>query len=220
MKRILIILFLFPACLIAQDTTSAFSFGFLFSNDICSRISKAEGSTADLKQRFDSLEDVSYGYTAGIILSRSFNRNLSLHSGLNYSDRGYSIDTLSEVDLTNVKFHYRYLEVPLRVVYVFSAQKKIRPFVSLGLNFGYLLQAKTKYNQIGQATEPSFNNSDELIRFNLGVSASVGIEKSINTKYKFGVEILVRQSLLSISNSPLQRMLNSAGVCISFARKF
>ncbi len=220
MRKLICILFLLPIFSIAQDTTSKFSLGLSFSNDWCSRFTSTSDELKVMKTEFDSLENGKYGCTAGLFAGYAFHSNMNLQTGIYFANRGYNIDTLSSANLTNLKFQFRYIEIPLRFSYVFNSRYRLRPVVSFGCYGGYLIQQKTNYHQIGIAGIDHFEDDENLSSINFGILASVGFQKMIQEKFTFQVDILCRQSFTSISNTPFKRYLNSAGINLSLSRKF
>ncbi len=220
MKKLIYILFLLPIFSIAQDSTSKFSVGISFSNDWCNRFSSADDDVKEMKNEFDSLEAGKYGFTTGLFAGYAFHPSMNFQTGIYFANRGYRIDTLSESSMTNLKFQYRYIEVPLRFSYVFNSSSKLRPVLSIGCYGGYLIQQKTKYRQIGITGFDHFSDKEKLSSINLGVTASFGFQKLIQEKFTFQLDVICRQSLTPLSDTPFKRYLNSVGINLSLSRQF
>lgn len=220
MKKILYVLILFPLFSYGQDSTLHRALGISFSNDLCYRLTSAENELTETKKNFDSLEVARYGYTFGVFGGYNVSPNFSVQAGLNFSRRGYAIDTLEEAGLVNMKFSYSFIEVPLRVRYVLRTQRKIQPVVTLGFNTGFLLRNKTFYNEIGIAGRKTYQDGQKMIPINFGIVASLGFQKNIWPNYIFQLDGVYRQSITPLSDTPLKRHLFSAGVNLSLMRLF
>jgi hypothetical protein len=220
MKFIFCFLLLIPAAMNAQDSTSKVMWGVAYSNDMCYRLSKADAGFDDFKSEFDSLESAKYGYSVGLTFNYAVRSNWTIQSGLNFSEKGYRIDTLKEASLTNMKFHFRYIELPVQVGHVFKSKRTIKPCASFGVYVGYLLSQKTHYTPIGEISSSFLDNSSSLSKVNLGLVTTCGIQTNIQSTYLFKVEAMYKQSLLSLSDGPFNRYLNSLGIVLSLQHSF
>jgi Outer membrane protein beta-barrel domain len=220
MRFIFCFLLLIPAAMNAQDSTSKVMWGVAFGNDMCYRLSKADAGFDNFKSEFDSLESAKYGYSAGLTFSYAVRSNWTIQSGLNFSEKGYRIDTLKEASLTNMKFHFRYVELPVTVGNVFNSKRAVKPCASMGVYVGYLLSQRTTYTPIGEISSHYADNSSALSNVNLGLVATLGMQTTIQSSYLFKVEAMYKQSLLSLSDGPFNRYLNSLGVVLSLQHSF
>lgn len=220
MKKILWILFLVPFSAVAQDSTGKFLIGISFSNDLCNRLSLADDEVVQMKNDFDSLESFQYGMTTGMFAGYSLRSNLTLQAGAYFANRGYKIDTLQQASIANVKFNFRYVEVPVRLNYVFRNSWKLKPFFSAGLSMSLLVQNKTFYRTIGVAGIDDYRDEQKLAPIVYGMNASIGFQKEIQEEYLFQCEVIYRQSVSSISDTPLKRYLNATGINLSLIQKF
>jgi len=220
MKKILCILLLLPLFITAQDTLQHRLTGITGGVDICSRFSKADDAVSEMKNEFDSLESGRFGYSAGIVAGFRINERIDLLSGLNFAARGYKIDTLAAAGFVNMKFSYKYIELPVRIVYTLQNGKKIQPLGSIGVAFSYLLQHKTYYELDGSADRNTYNDEQSMSSLNVSLSASLGFRTAIQRGYFFQCEAVVRQSVTALSDTPLRRYLNSGGIGLSLIRAF
>jgi hypothetical protein len=221
MKNIFLLLFFIPVFASAQDSTSYKYFvGITYSNDLSYRLSNADDNLSDMKNDFDSLESARYGFSTGVFAGYYLRPELKLQAGLSFTKSGFVIDTLLEAGLTNMKFNYNYLELPVRLSYVFRMQRKLQPIVSFGLHAGYLLQQKTTHFIIGEPQRQSYRDEQTISSFNLGVAAGLGFQKKIAHNYLFQLEGNFRQSITPLSDTPFKRYLFSTGVNLSLTRLF
>lgn len=209
-----------PLFVQGQDSTSKYLIGLSFSNDFCSRISSADASTEELKNNFDSLESPCYGFTTGMFFEYPLKKNFSLEGGIYYSNRGYRIDSLLELEITDLKFNFRYIELPIRVHYFFNSKSNWKPFVSMGVFTSYLINQKSTYNRIGLANDTEYKSDENLQNFNFGISTAIGFERKMVSDYALRIEGIYRQSITSISDTPLKRHLNSLGINLSLLKSF
>lgn len=221
MKAIIILITFIPLFARSQDTTSHFSAGVFASADLCYRRSVAEDGFELMKAEFDSLELFRVGYSAGLALNYDLRENLFLASGIQFSDRGYRIDTLKESRISDIRYHYQQVEVPVRIGLRFNYKGRTKPFVSVGLVLGGIIGQKTTMNRMGEADDIEHNGLDQSVnRFQTGILFTAGIQKEFYHNYVVRIEAMGRQSINSVSNTNLNRMLNSVGTGLTFLHHF
>jgi hypothetical protein len=220
--------------LFAQTETvdfKKFQLGINYSADMNYRyLQKNENSSVSnfTIQNRDQNELPKYGNTFGINLAYQLKRNLSLETGLQYSNKGYVFKTtlLTTIDpgdplvFGDVRlFHiYEYLGIPLKINY-FLGKKSLRFVSSLGICPNFLIQDKSKYiyeSPNGERRNVSKNN-DDYNKFNLSATASVGIDYRISDRMNIRLEPTCRYGLLKIiDNTPVTAYLFNAGVNLSY----
>lgn len=218
MRLILFIVSLLPLNLIAQDTLSHFSLGASIEGDWCDRRSTIDGDQQFLKSQYDSLETGRIRGGLGFCLQYRMNNNLSIQSGVNYIMRGYRIDTISESELTNLRYNFNYIELPVYLNLKFRNEKKIQPMLFIGASFRYLVHMQTKFYQMGINTEKVDAENDDILPFAVNACVGIGFSKNIYDRTRLQIAGLFNQSITAITESPYKRLLNSAGIQIAITR--
>lgn len=218
MRLILFIVSLLPLNLIAQDTLSHFSLGATIEGDWCDRRSTIDGDQQFLKSQYDSLETGRIRGGLGFCLQYRMNNNLSIQSGVNYIMRGYRIDTISESELTNLRYNFNYIELPVYLNLKFRNEKKIQPMLFIGVSFRYLVHMQTKFYQMGINTEKVDAENDDILPFAVNACVGIGFSKNIYDRTRLQIAGLFNQSITAITESPYKRFLNSAGIQIAITR--
>lgn len=221
MKHLYFLTFLFLTSIVsAQSDSSKMEWGFSFYNEWCDRILSVEDTYETIGEELDSLEKGAYGFSAGIVLGRKLNSNWTVYSGLNYSSRGFNIDSIQNSNSFNFRSRFHFIEVPLSISKEFGSGTKARPFVKGGVLFSYLTQHKNTWQQVGGTATYDSSDLDELNRFQLNALLSVGVEFSIYKNWKISIDGRLRQSIQPISDTPWKRYLNGAGVGILLKKEF
>jgi Outer membrane protein beta-barrel domain len=220
MKSILIFFLFVPFVMISQDSLLNKYAGLTISGGYGGRFSSANDELNGMKESFDSLEHGSHYYNLGVVAGKELNLNLSLQAGINFTAYEYRIDTLAASDITDMHFKVKYIELPVCVNYTLSQKKGLTPYFAMGIFGGLALKQETEFDIIGSSDENSYSNMDEFNSFNLGILASLGIQKQIQENYLFRIEANYRQSLVSLTDSPLRRYLFGAGLSVALVKKF
>jgi len=230
MKILLIFLTLFPLTTLCQskDTTKTkrIAIGLTFSPDYSYRILRPDATSKWRADRRDNLEIPKFGFTTGLSLLFQLNRNLTLETGLQYSNKGektknYSLtwNTLSEhEDLAlptknTFIYHYNYLDIPIKVNYNILTNR-LKFFISGGLSTNIFLFQKTttilEYSDGHTKTNKSTGSG--LSRINFAAVAGLGINYELTNSLTFRIEPSYRRSITSIINAPIKGYLYSAGL--------
>lgn len=190
------------------------------SNFYGERFSTSDNELSSLKDEMDSLESAIHAYSFGFICGKSLNPKLTLQGGLGFSKYGYVIDTLSTSGIVDMRFKYKYLEVPVSAVYALNENPKFQPILSFGVFGGFLIGQKTEFDIIGSSASENFSTKEEIQKFNAGLNVSFGFQRQIEQKFKIKVEANYRQSFTSLSDTPVGRYLYAVGLNLSLIRGF
>jgi opacity protein-like surface antigen len=239
MKRRIAIIFLFlPFVLLSQtnDTIKTkvspqktdtlrkgkFEIGISFSPDYTYRKLKSDAQSKDIADIRDTMETAKFGYTAGLNLAYHINKRFVIETGLLFSDKG---EKTKKVSFTNVpsgqlpiyytyKYHYLYLDVPLKVDY-YILTGKFKFYATAGVSGNIFLTQKTTLIQghdNGDSESTVSTNSSGFNRINFAVLAGIGLDYPISNKLKLQIEPVYRLSVTSIVDAPIKSYLYSAGV--------
>ncbi len=145
---------------------SPWSFGVGFSPDFCFRTLSADGNSARWKSFRDDNEIIKLGYTAGFYVKKQLDLSFSLETGLAYSNKGYmrQMDLIfgSDIDPSGINptvpsrftglYHFKYLDVPLKLNFLLSEWRRTRLHLSSGFVLNVFLEQKnvTEYTEAGQ----------------------------------------------------------------------
>jgi hypothetical protein len=236
MKYILSLFYciIFSAKLVyAQDTLAnsekhkRLMVGINFSSDYNYRTLKNNNNNEDIDDIVESsiklrdeMDIGDFGFTTGFNFFYYLRNRIGLELGIQYSRKGYktkkeSYDSghpLSPFEIHS-KFHYHYIDVPVRVNFMFG-KKRIRISPSLGFATNIFLK-KTNIvflefsdNSVEKTSQNSFENN----RLNVSPIVGMGIDYKLNEKMFLRAEGLYRHGLLKIRNTPLTEYLWNYGL--------
>jgi hypothetical protein len=218
-KSIFYLFILFSTCINAQDTLGRWSVGF--SGGIDRSYSSIQFQSDPVSEKvWDSLEMSVWRSTAGLKLSYRIKNNLEAAVGFYYTDRGYRIDTILDAGLHNLKFHYRYFELPIGVNYSIPVNDKNNILFGLAYSLRILVDNKLYYQKIGQTAEFEMNTSANNKVIPSNVMASLGIRRIISQKSNIDLILNSNQSFSNISDGDSKRVLNSIGLHIVLSTQF
>lgn len=162
MKNILCFLLLFlSGSIIAQSETASdsrkLSYGLYFSSAIGYRTLNTEPVEVWLKEQRDAEEKSAFGYRFGAKTDYRFSERIRGQVGLIFADRVYktienslNFNNLPDDAITSnyLSFHYKYLDIPLKVSYDFASQKRLNFFVASGITTSIFLSfSKNNHTQ-------------------------------------------------------------------------
>lgn len=185
-----------------------FSFGLSFSPDYTYRIyDSGPDFPGDI---WDEVEDPRFGFTTGLVAKYFLTPNFAIESGLQFSDKGYKIETSGEQlvpeDGTvnghywiNTKYHYNYLGIPLKANW-FIMNRDVKVFLSGGFSTDFFLNSKAKTEYFLEGKEGSEEHSEDEVDFHkinviglAGFGAEYGLSESVYIRF----EPIVRISFTS-----------------------
>lgn len=204
--------------LYCQDTLSRWSIGGQLTGLYSDRAIRAESEWDDVKSFYDSLEQGMIGFRMGATVSYRLNDWVDISSDINFLRAGYSIDTLREAGIANMKFRYNFVHVPLRVSVSFLKGRVNRPFISLGLATNYCISDKTTFTQFGQATVIEINDKKTTGKFFHEMLLSAGISKTLNASTQLRLCMDAAYMLTPLAEGNLARRLWNMGARISLTR--
>jgi hypothetical protein len=218
--------------------------GANFSPDYCFRtLLNNDGSSfsASIIDSYNKLDKPKFGYTSGVNVGYTLTKHISLEAGIQYSNKGFQttnlyaltfgdmIDrrrgfvyntNLSSSFLTSGKivYRYNYLDVPLKVNFVFG-KKKLHLISSVGLTTNFLIRSTTSFvgaDSTGKSIKNSSITTNAYNRVNLSPMVSCGIEYMITAKMFFRIEPTFRFGILKLSDTPVTQYLWNAGLNVSY----
>ncbi|MEI6123295.1 MAG: outer membrane beta-barrel protein [Bacteroidota bacterium] len=236
MKRLLFLIFLLPAILHGQNSTSIknrkFFIGVNFSPDYSYRfITKNDKSISSdqwthIKNLEDSIYKPSFGFTTGLNFYYQINKLLSIETGFQYSHKGYQTipfptvyDFNYDPAIATNYIYFTYLDFPLRVNFTFL-KSKLQIITSAGAVFNYLLQTRSK--TVPETPTANFQTQINISKYhynkiNISPTVSLGLKYNINKRINLRAEPTFRYGLLNTdSKSYAFTHLWSAGLNISF----
>lgn len=203
----------------AQDTVSHWSAGVLFGADICYRSLQTESSLEYTAGVYDSIEHAVSGKTLGMRVGYTIGTNLQVQSGMQYTSRGYRVDSLFEASIAGMRMKYHCIELPLMVRYSFG-NGKVKPIVRAGAALTFLLASKTEYDRIGVNATYALDDATVLNGVGVNVNAALGAAFTLSNSWSADLLINGNQALLPLVDAPLSRRLNSVGLCLEMRHTF
>jgi hypothetical protein len=219
-KYLLLICIGFSSVCFSQDTLSNWSFGLVGGLDQCGRVLKHSGNDQGVTAPWNSLEKKVLRLSGGLRLERNFSKHFSLLTGLNYVDRGYSIDTLQDAGLNGLEFHFRYIELPLGLIYTGKALGKNSLLASAGVTFGYAVSDILYYRKDGQSALFEMQAVNNMKPFQANVSAALGIRRNVTARANADLYLSGNQALLPVAQGELERRFYSFGIFLAVTNHF
>lgn len=196
MKNLLLLLFFcFPLFLLAQSNSKL---EILSSLDYSYR----QHSNSGIVQSVRSSEKGKLNYHFDLNYHQKLKERLWLKIGLQFASNGYQSDerdlmfgnqhngqggfdpTLSSGETIQSKNNYQFLGIPIALRYDFS-QKKLKPFVELGLNTRYYLRTITSFYINGDKSGSSKYRAKDINQIQFAPTLSFGLSYEINEKLVF-----------------------------------
>jgi hypothetical protein len=204
----------------AQDTLSKWSWGGVVGVDRHYRSLSTESIQADVADEWNELETPAWRISGGLKFEWSPMERFSISTGILYSDRGYEIDSLSEANLNNLEYHFRYVDIPIGLYYTGRKINKNRLFAGVAMNTSFALSNVLFYYKDGQTAQFKMPADESTYPMVLNVSASLGIRRSITNNATVDLYLNGIQSLKSHTDGPLERRFNSVGLFVSILNRF
>lgn len=139
-----------------------------------------------------------YGIILGGIINYDINNNFYLVSGVRYIQKGGQVKINFPGFLADNKAYFNYLEIP--AYFNFSLfESNIKPDIYAGVEFGYLLKAKSEGTVNGEKSEvdytDDFKKIDVALAIGLGLKYYVGnnISYLLKTNYSYGIKKISEQ---------------------------
>lgn len=205
---------------IAQDTLSRWSWGVVGGVDVCGRQLESQSNDQTALDTWNSLEKGVYRLTGSFRLQRDITSHVAFYTGLGYVNRGYSIDTLADAGLNSLSFHYRYVDVPLGIVFNTHKAKRNSLVASAAITGLIGLNNSLYYYKDGQTARFEMQAVPEMNRFVLNVSAVLGVRRAITNTANLDIYVSGNQALSALAAGSLERRLNAVGIYVSVMSRF
>lgn len=189
---------------LAQTDSAKFALTFHVNNGLSYRTINADNQ--NLQALVDDLNEVEkvkfvQGFSVGV--SRSAGNNLKIQLGMGYQEMGHRIDSLA--GMTDMQQTLSYLQFPLSVEYHFMSDRRVTPFVGLGMQYGMLISDKLEYKVTG--ANRNFETKDAGI-WNRNLVSGVGhlgMAIQVYPKNIFTLAIAGQYGLNSATSTELDR---------------
>ena len=209
------VLFKYNYC---QDSIAKFSLGAQAGVYWSDLMLKANGELEFLKTQFDSLEHGRIMSSAGLVMKYHINSKITIGSGINLKTLGFGIDTLENAGIADIRFNFQYVEVPLNLEYTFKESKTWKPILRVGLSYQYLVGMQRRYFEFGQTNETLLKETKQYVTSAIGINVGIGVNKKVYEKTNLQIVISGERNLSSISDSPLERYWQNAGIYFALTR--
>ncbi len=197
---------------IQTDTTKLkkYQIGISYSSDFNFRFLQADANSTWIKNSADSMEVPKFGYTTGLNLGLRLNKKTVLSTGAVFTDNGEKTKNNIELQTVNYINHYYFLSIPVKLDYTIVS-KKVDIYTTIGLSGNFFINHKTVMSVDGKKDPVQFNNHSDLSSFNLGGLAGLGMNAKLADKWFFKLEVIYRQSITAVNNTPVKKWLYSVG---------
>ena len=204
----------------AQGTLSHWSFGVVSGVEQCGRLLSDAGGNQDEFDYWNSLEQNVWRISGGLRAERKLNERFSLYTGLNYVNRGYQIDTLEDAGLNSLDFNFRYLDVPLGLIYTGKRYGKNSLFAASTLSMGYAWNDVVFYQKNGQTAQFEMQALSNVSPIGANVSAALGVRRSITETANADFYFSGNQSLIPLAQGALERRFYAFGFFVAVTGRF
>jgi len=148
---------------------------------------------------------MTFGFSGGLFFQYNFPKIFSIRTNIAF-ERKSSRDQLTitssgydqySIVKTTANLNYDYLVMP--VLFKATFGKKINYFINAGPYFGYLLSQEFKY--VYYDLHNNFNQTASDKRYDIGLTAGLGISIPIKDRYLISCEIRNNLGLIDINNT-------------------
>jgi opacity protein-like surface antigen len=206
------------------DSTKAkkIDIGFSYSSDYCYRTLKADASNKWIADSRNEMEIPKIGYTVGLNLAYKLNTKLVVEAGVLFSDKGEKTRKISYTEsasgqserYTIYKYHYNYLDIPIKVNYYFPIGK-FKLYATAGVSTNIFLNEKittVQGHSFSDAEKNTVNTYSKFSRINLSMLIGAGLNYNVSEKMFLKAEPIYTRSITSIVNAPVKSYLYSVGL--------
>ena len=225
-KTFIILLFVVPFMLTAQEKKSVSQVGLNYSVDYCYRTLDASPDVqwiADLRNK----EEVGViGLNAGATYSYQFKKGLMLEGGFQFTrvgDKYKNVILMTlEGDLGQGDFinYYDYVGIPLKIGYGLPVGKRLRLSIMSGISTNFFLARQTRFTvNYYDGTTEDFSSTykkepsgTQFENVNLVSVSSLGIDIRVFRAFSVRLEPTFRYSITPIMDAPIKQRPYSAGI--------
>ncbi|MEY2938117.1 MAG: outer membrane protein beta-barrel domain [Bacteroidota bacterium] len=205
---------------LAQKDSTRFSLEFSWNGGYGYRRTTATSDFNWMKQNFDNAEIGKFTQGFGIGISKDISKRIDLLSGINLQKLGHNTDTLDNQNLESLNYTLKYVQVPVSVRYNFETERKLVPFVQLGLQYGYLIGVSQEYklrNANRTFVDRNFNGEN---RSAFSTLAAVGFLVPLYHQSSFIFSLNGQYNLSPLSNEGVSKYYYSTGVMLAWKQQF
>jgi hypothetical protein len=181
---------------------------------------KAEdGSNADL-DIWNGLEEKVWRFAGGLRIQRELGSGLSLFSGINYINRGYSIDTIQDAQLNTLDYSFKSIELPLGFAFQPATGRKNSLLLNASINAAFLIDNTLQYSKDGQTARFEMEAVQNAKPIGWNVSAGLGVRRAVTNTANVDLYLGGNQALSPLAEGSLERRLFSLGLYLSITDTF
>lgn len=215
MIRLFCLFVLLNTTLFAQDT-SPWTFGVLGSGATTYRFTSSEASMRWLKDKLDSTESWTNGYSYGVSADYDFSEKLSLRSGFVFTQSGQALKNLEGYQ--SFKINCQFIDLPLMLRYAVPTENANVIF-GAGPQLSYMLRSRALYQGIDDvALNKTTINDASLRKLGLAFGAQVSYDRYLGNNYSLELGLNYRQQVLSIAQGSVNRLPFSLGLFLGFRK--
>lgn len=218
---------LLMSCFISNSRAGEpISIGIHSSLDFCYRRLTNSSSDQWIKSIIDDrnkAETVRNGFTAGLLISKPY-KQLTFETALNYASKGYrtkkiavrfNISNPNTDEFVIFKYHYNYLDVPLKIYRNFECSKTMyRIGVGFVNSFYINNRVKSLYYDGSQYERKTSSDSGfyDYNNYHISLTASIGLIKPLNENLSLGADIQALYGVNSFINARIHGMFWNLGL--------
>ncbi len=214
MKNIIPIIFLLLSSFAhAQSDSLRLQIGGVAGLGYGHRVLTTTESELDLiEESYNNLEDPTMSYRFGLRVNYNISSKSFLSTGLLFAQNGYRVDSIAIAALHDIRFRYQYLEVPILFHYRFISNKKINPYITLGVNGCYILSSTMHFKRINELEKYKEKVSEGVNKVQYGLLGGLGFSKRFHERYELFVEGNYNRNISSLHDGVLERRFTNVSL--------
>ena len=174
----------------------------------------------DLDRLYSEYEKGKLSNGLEVLVEKPLNKKLSLQTGLRYQTLGYQVDTIASIGVENIKYSFRTVLVPVFVKYNLATSETIKPFVSLGVQYGYMMNSTQEYKLVANNQYTITDSKEGMNRSMFFGGIKAGVDWNITNNQGVFVHGEGFYQLNSFSTGEVSRSLYNYGVVIGWKKYF
>jgi hypothetical protein len=202
MRILIVVLLVLPLFAIAQQqqqtTRKKFSMGLSFAPGLSYRSLKYSDANQWIADQRNDEEVAKVGFSAGVNLFFCLNTHITVETGLQYANRGemkkkqdliWTAEAPSSPGSAQVSTGYQFFDIPLKVNYQFSTERRLNYYVNAGFLNSIFLRKKTTVESIFSDGDKKKSSSYDKLGYTpicffiyLGVGAEYDITKRLSLR--------------------------------------
>ncbi len=142
-------------------------------------------------------------FNAGVAMNYSGNESWGVGMDIKYSKEGGQYQFKANNEDYDLSLKHTYIRVPIRATYYFREWGDgIRPKVSAGPTLGFLMDAESRFEGAGIASQDETTDTkDEIEKFDLGLNAGIGCNFRLAPNMWLNTDIVYNHGFMKVNKN-------------------